>query len=285
MNGPDHATFADRPVSRTPRGPAARPSRVAAALVLACLWLAGPGAGGARAQDAGPADILPNDTAPADPARVRGELDSFGLLMLAQPFPYEARDVAVSEVIRQMSLRSGIPMIAAEGLSARVNVANAEGTLRDVLDSLATGGQIVWWFDGAAVHVEPPSALVSRLVPLKGVPLSELRAQMQALQMDETAWPLVASGDAQAVRVVGPQGYADAVAELVAALAAGVEAVADDRLPIIIRGPGRRRGPLGAGGWTADPASPAVPYPAAPYPAPPSSVPPGDRRAVPVPLR
>ena len=276
MNESAHATAAKAPDCWTPGRAAVRTA--VAAVALGCLSAAV----GAplHAQDATPQGQV-------DAAGVRNELAEFGMLMLAQPFPYEARDVAVTEVVRQMAQRTGVPVIAAEGLAGRVSVDNAGGTLRDVLDSLTEGGQAVWWFDGAAVHVEPPGAVVSRLIPLQGVRLADLRAQVKALQMDDSDWPLIASGDASAVRVVGPQGYAEAIVELVAALAANVAARPEPQLPVIIRGPGRRRG--GGMPWTASPAYPPAfyptgPYPPAAYPAPPAQ-PSGAGRAVPVQVR
>lgn len=166
------------------------------------------------------------------------------LAILYQPFPYEAKDVALTDMLQQMTMKTGVPVIAAQGLAGRVDVSNSSGSLRDALDQVAGDAGLLWWFDGAAVHVEPASAMTSRLLPLQGITMPDLREQMDAVGMAHTDYRMIANDRASVVRVVAPRGYTDALAEVIAAMAAERSARADGSrgdLPVVIRGPARQR--------------------------------------------
>lgn len=188
------------------------------------------------------------------------------VLLLEQPFPYEAKDVALTEMLHEMSQKTGLPVIVGEGVSGRAEVSNLRGSVRDLLQRLAEDGRISWWFDGAAVHVEA-AAMVSRLLPLKGVRPADLREALRGVGLTANEYPMLAEGNARMVRIVAPQGYVEAVQQTIDALAAELAPKGPASLPVIIRGPGRAR----AGGrtdWAMPPyaygAVPAIPYPAYP---------------------
>lgn len=69
------------------------------------------------------------------------------LAVLYQPFPYEAKDVALTDMLQQMTIKTGVPVIAAQGLAGRVSVANGSGSLRDALDQVSGDAGLLWWFD------------------------------------------------------------------------------------------------------------------------------------------
>ncbi|GLS81601.1 hypothetical protein [Paracoccus marinus] len=191
------------------------------------------------------------------------------LAVLYQPFPYEAKDVALTDMLQQMTIKTGVPVIAAQGLAGRVSVANGSGSLRDALDQVSGDAGLLWWFDGAAVHVEPASAMTSRLLPLQGVSMPALREQLDAVGMAHTSYRMIANDRASVVRVVAPRGYTDALAEVIAAMAAERSARADggrSGMPLIIRGPARQRRPANLG-YGAQPGAGYQPsgYPAGAY--------------------
>lgn len=159
--------------------------------------------------------------------------------MLDRPFPYEANEVRIEAMLLDLTNRTGVPVIAADGLGGTVSLSNAGGSARDALADLTRQGRAVWWFDGSAIHVEPASAMTSRLVGLDGFGVGDLQGQMRQIGLDDPQYPLRAGPDAEMVRVVAPRGYVDAVAELAAHMAAARarDAAAPERpLPQIIRG-------------------------------------------------
>lgn len=212
------------------------------------------------------------------PAPVQGaEDETFRALLLEQSFPYQAKDVTLTDLMHEMSRRTGLPVVVGDGLTGRADVQNADGSVRGLLDRLADEGRIAWWFDGAAVHVEGP-ALVSRLLPLDGVRPADLDKALQAVGLTATEYPMLAQPDSHMIRIVAPPGYVETVEQTIAALAADKAPAGAQALPVIIRGPGsaaRRPGAWAPGGYGAGPvptgADPAInpglpPYPGAPQP-------------------
>lgn len=215
----------------------------------------------------------------APPAAAQALGDSeMRVLLLEQPFPYQAKDVALTEMLHEMSQKTGLPVVVGDGVSGRAAMDNVGGTVRSLLDGLAQDGRVSWWFDGAAVHVEGPQ-MVSRLLPLNGVRVADLDQALRAVGLTGAEYPILAEPGARMARIVAPPGYIDAVEQTIAALAAEAAPKAPAALPIIIRGPGRaaqrnRRlapaQPVPYGYGAPAGAAPAYPAPAYPVPADPA---------------
>lgn len=157
--------------------------------------------------------------------------------VLESPFPYRANDVQIEALLQEMTQKTGVPVMAAKGSDGRVTLSNPDGSLRDALDGMARQGQVVWWFDGVAVHVEPAETVVSQLIGLDGVSVGELRNEMRELGLSDPQYPLRAGAEAGMIRIVAPQGYIDAVSELATHMAAARAPDAVQKgLPTIIRG-------------------------------------------------
>lgn len=157
---------------------------------------------------------------------------------LFMPFPYEAKGAAAKGVLQDIAQKSGIPVITPDNISGTVDLSNERGSVRDALDLVTAQSNAVWWFDGAAVHVEPASALVSRLIGLEGITFGQLQSQMKAVGLDDPQYPLRASSNAEMVRVVAPEGYVTAVETLAKHLASQRPTAEAPRpgLPVILRG-------------------------------------------------
>lgn len=164
-----------------------------------------------------------------------------GRLILEQPFPYTAKDMTIQNMLLEMAHKTTVPIIPAAGLSGRADLENSTGSLRDALEDLSGRGLALWWFDGAAIHVEPPEAMTSKLLPLQNVPMADLRRELRAVGLDSPEWPLLGAPDAGIARLVAPQGYVQAVEAVISAMAARQQARGQSGLPLIIRGPGRLR--------------------------------------------
>lgn len=174
----------------------------------------------------------------AIPACVGAQIMSDANQQLFMPFPYEAKGAEAKSVLQDISRNVGIPMIIDAKISGNVDLSNARGSVRDALDTVTGQTNSVWWFDGAAVHVEPASALVSRLIGLNGITFGQLQAQIKAIGLEDPQYPLRASPNAEMVRIVAPAGFADAVETLANHMAELRHAEGPERIgrPVILRG-------------------------------------------------
>lgn len=146
-------------------------------------------------------------------------------LILQRPFPYQTRDADIRDVLQEMMQRVQVPAIAADGVSGRVSLLDPDSSLQDALDAIAGQSNAIWWFDGGAIHLEPADSLDSRLIPLDGISPEDLQREMQETGLAQRRFPLRPGRDT--LRVIGPRGYTDAVADLASHMAARRKAAQD----------------------------------------------------------
>lgn len=157
---------------------------------------------------------------------------------LLRAFPYAASDERADTALRDLMRRTGIPVIISNEITGLVSVNNSNGSIMDVLNSISEQVNGVWWFDGSAVRVEPSSVLTSRMIPLDGFTVGQLRQQMRAVRLEDARFPISAAEDASMIRLSGPTGYVDAVEALALHLTELRRADKPVRagFPVIIRG-------------------------------------------------
>lgn len=157
---------------------------------------------------------------------------------LLRAFPYAASDERADTALRDLMRRTGIPVIISNEITGLVSVNNSNGSIMDVLNSISEQVNGVWWFDGSAVRVEPSSVLTSRMIPLDGFTVGQLRQQMRAVRLEDARFLISAAEDASMIRLSGPTGYVDAVEALALHLTELRRADKPVRagFPVIIRG-------------------------------------------------
>ncbi len=162
--------------------------------------------------------------------------------LLNQPFPFEATEIDMTEIANTLSRRTTRPVRLKEGLSGRVSLRNPNGSVRDFLNELGLAADVVWWTDGVAIYLEPRAEVKSVLVYPKGLPLAEIEASLDALELDDARFPMRPTADAEVLRISGPGTYVDTVASLIETLIVARQRrttgpIADDpSLPRIFRG-------------------------------------------------
>ncbi|TWI35147.1 type III secretion protein C [Paracoccus sulfuroxidans] len=156
--------------------------------------------------------------------------------VLENPFPYEAKEVGVEAMLQDLTRKTQVPVIVSKPIGGKLTLSNQDGSVRDALNMMSDQGQGIWWFDGSAVHVEPPGSIVSQLIGLDGITVTQLRDQMRAVGLENEQFPLRADANAEMVRIVAPQGYVDAVAELITHMVESRNPETGGHMPRIIRG-------------------------------------------------
>lgn len=156
--------------------------------------------------------------------------------VLSEPFPYEAKDVTMQSLAKELTQKTGIPVIGNRPSGGSFAVDNTGGSVRQLLDRLEADGRTLWWWDGGAIHFEAPDSITSTLIPLQGVSVDELIQQVSALGIDDVKYPIMSNPDARFVRVVGPQGYVDALRELIGNMGSANAPAMAGQMPVIIRG-------------------------------------------------
>ncbi len=139
---------------------------------------------------------------------------------LDQPYPYQTSGADVRQVLGDLTRRTGYPSVVHEAVRGTITVPNRDGTIADLLDEAAAQTRAVWWFDGLVVHFEPADELTTALLDSRGIPVTRIRAELEALALYDPRFPLRASADAAVLRASGPAGYVEQVTAVVARLVA-----------------------------------------------------------------
>ena len=142
--------------------------------------------------------------------------------ILAMELPLQTSGIELNQALREIGRVSGVPVIAAQGLRGTVALRDSGATLGEALDEVAAQSDTVWWYDGAALRFEDRAGMTSRLIALPGVPGDLVLRQVAALGLEDPRYPVRLAEGGEFLRVVGPAGYGEAVAELVTLIAAQI---------------------------------------------------------------
>lgn len=127
--------------------------------------------------------------------------------ILRKPFPYAATNVDINRVVVDLGTMAGIPVLASEDLEGIISVSNPRGAVEDALLSIADQVPIVWWFDGAAVRIEPQNQMTSKLVSLGQTQFQDFISELRAMSLYDGRFAIRPASSGGFVRMVAPAGY------------------------------------------------------------------------------
>src|SRR5262249_11295958 len=92
-------------------------------------------------------------------------------------------------------------------------------TAREFLDALCENYGLVWFFDGAALHVNAKTEVRAELVSIGRMPPGEVAEKLNALGISDTRFPVRATEDTGVVSVSGPPPFLSLARQALTALA------------------------------------------------------------------
>lgn len=139
-----------------------------------------------------------------------------------KPFQYVAVDQGLRDVLAEMAMTAEVAIDVSEAVHGQVH--GRWGTMQagEFLNRLCQTYGLVWYFDGSLLSVSTVSENVTRLLPLRGITLAQLREGMAAAKLMDTRFEL-RDGPAKGTAVIaGPPRFVlmakqslDAIAEAV----------------------------------------------------------------------
>jgi type III secretion protein C len=136
-----------------------------------------------------------------------------------KPFVYDARQVQLTDLLRDFAGAVGLPIVIADGVAGTVNAKFAT-TPQAFLDLICRSFGLIWYYDGAAVHVYPSSQLQSRLFKLTGAAAVDAESKLMAFGLVDSRYPIRfmrANGGTLAF-AAGPPRHIELIEALIAAL-------------------------------------------------------------------
>jgi type III secretion protein C len=104
-------------------------------------------------------------------------------------FVYDARQVALDELLRDFAGAMGLPIVIAQGVTGTVNARFAT-TPRAFLDLISRSFGLIWYYDGGAVYVYPSAQMQSRLFKLSGPMAEGAEARLLSFGLVDSRYPL-----------------------------------------------------------------------------------------------
>ena len=138
----------------------------------------------------------------------------------AAPFNYAVVDQDLRQTLSEFGRNLGLAVEMSDAVRGRVRNMAAAGTAGAFLDALAARYDLVWYLDGAALHIATAGEIGSKILALNGVAASRLQQALSQLGTSDPRLTLHASQEARLVTVSGPPDYVDFVEQTITALAA-----------------------------------------------------------------
>lgn len=128
-------------------------------------------------------------------------------------FQYIAENKDLRELLQEFSANQGISLQLSQDVHGTVE-GQFDMTPRAMLDFLAARHGLVWYYDGAQLHVTPSSYLRTEVILLPAGMADQLHMTLAGLGILDSRYPLQIEGEGLRVVVSGPSRYVDLVLQI-----------------------------------------------------------------------
>lgn len=134
------------------------------------------------------------------------------------PYKYLVIDQDVKDALIEFGRNIGVAVRVSDQVSGRVRGRLPSATAREFLNLLCERNALVWYFDGAVLHVGAEAEVKTELVNIGQLPATEFLARLETLGIADQRFPVRATQDAGIVSVSGPPVFVSLVQQTLAAM-------------------------------------------------------------------
>jgi type II secretory pathway component GspD/PulD (secretin) len=134
------------------------------------------------------------------------------------PYKYLVIDQDVKDVLTEFGRNIGIPVRVSDQVSGRVRGRLPITTAPEFLNLLCERNGLVWYFDGAILHIGAEAEVKTELVNIGQLSANELLAKLDTLGITDPRFPVRATQDSGIVSVSGPPVFVSLVQQTLAAM-------------------------------------------------------------------
>ncbi|MDX5360538.1 MAG: hypothetical protein LPL00_04135, partial [Alphaproteobacteria bacterium] len=145
-----------------------------------------------------------------------GPLDAAPLPDPDAPYSYVAVERSVRDALSDFSVNTGLLLRLSEKVQGRLAPRPYRTTVRGFLDEITREFELVWYYDGATLHVYHADEVLTRMMRLRGVAPDRLARELSVLGIWDARFPIRISRDDTIILASGPPRYL-ALVELVLA--------------------------------------------------------------------
>jgi type III secretion protein C len=135
------------------------------------------------------------------------------------PYKYMVIDQDIKGVLIEFGRNVGVPVDLSDQVKGRLRGRLAVAPAREFLDRLCESYGLVWYFDGAVLHISAKAEIRTELVSIGRLSPGAVGEKLNALGIADARFPVRSTQDAGVVSVSGPPPFVSLVRQTLTALA------------------------------------------------------------------
>jgi type II secretory pathway component GspD/PulD (secretin) len=138
----------------------------------------------------------------------------------AAPYKYLVIDQDIKGVMAEFGRNIGLPVDVSDQVKGRLRgqLAPATATAREFLGNLCESYGLVWYYDGAVLHINTKSEIRTELINIGRLSPGEVGEKLSALGVADTRFQVRSTEDAGVISVSGPPPFVSMVRQTLAIL-------------------------------------------------------------------
>lgn len=133
-------------------------------------------------------------------------------------YKYLVIDQDIKEVLTQFGRNIDVPVEVSDQVKGRLRGQLPVATAREFLNQLCESYGLVWYFDGAALHINAKSEIKTELINIGRLPVKNVTDELDKLGIADPRFPVRTTADGAVLSVSGPTPFIALVRQTLTAM-------------------------------------------------------------------
>jgi type II secretory pathway component GspD/PulD (secretin) len=133
-------------------------------------------------------------------------------------YKYLVIDQDIKEVLTEFGRNIDVPVEVSDQVKGRLRGQLPIATARDFLNQLCESYGLVWYFDGATLHINAKSEIKTELINIGRLPAKNVTDELDKLGIADPRFPVRTTADGAVISVSGPTPFVALVRQTLTAM-------------------------------------------------------------------
>jgi type III secretion protein C len=138
------------------------------------------------------------------------------------PYRYLVIDQDIKDVMTEFGRNIGVPVEVSDQVKGRLRGSLPVVAAKEFLNKLCESYGLVWYFDGATLHISAKTEVKTELIDIGRLPTNQVTTRLNALGIADPRFPVRSTPNGGVVSVSGPPSYVTLVRQTLTAMARAV---------------------------------------------------------------
>lgn len=134
-------------------------------------------------------------------------------------YKYLVIDQDIKEVLTEFGRNIDVPVEVSDQVKGRLRGQLPVATAREFLNQLCESYGLVWYFDGAALHINAKSEIKTELINIGHLPAKNVTDELDKLGIADPRFPVRTTADGAVISISGPTPFISLVRQTLTAMA------------------------------------------------------------------